>query len=180
MKTFSQVVLSRIVDLLKYTFWANTGHSQTLWLADSSALLRNLHFEQTVCFPTLLLLHWLAMTGPGPLLTILLSPSYKFFFNQVQERLLVTPSACLKNWTCNGFSFPSAIPSLFLCDLYCKGSHSALGFKMWQVAFSSIFWLCGTYWFKLNCSKVTIRCTNQPSSIFLPRQVVSTCICSKV
>ena len=72
---------------------------------------------QPVCqsFPFIALVRnawsWVAVNNPS--VFFLNSP----FFKHVQERLLV--AVCLKNWSCNGFSFPSCTFSSFLYCLYC-------------------------------------------------------------
>ena len=55
---------------------ANTEHSQTMWLTDSSVLLHNLYFELTACLSIFAFIALVCSAGPGLLLTILLSPSW--------------------------------------------------------------------------------------------------------
>ena len=98
-------------------YWFFRTLAQPVFWADS--LLVNL------CLYCIGLQRWSWAAVNNPSVSFLNSP----FFNHVQERLLVTPSVCLKKWPCNVFPFQSATFSSFLCCLYCKESLSGLGFR---------------------------------------------------
>ena len=78
------------------------------------------------------LLHWFAMPVPRPLLAILVSFLNSFFFNHVQERLLVTPSSSF-----SGFSSCCCYYYHYYCCCCCFSL--LFGVYNWNVFFSISF-----------------------------------------